>query len=188
MPKIIDINSVFHATVQIYAECGFDGTATKDIASRAGINEVTLYRRFGNKHALIQAALGHCLSNSPLGQVSNSQNVQADMVSIVQAYQETYRTYGGVVATLITEVAHNPKLKGGESALLSNLMNIARIIEGHQKAGRLKAGNPLLLMLKLVAPLALAGFLSRPGFGIGIDVTQLNCEQIADEFLSGHRV
>lgn len=48
---------ILSATRQVYAEVGFRGTTTRRIAQVAGVNEVTLFRHFGTKEALVRAAL-----------------------------------------------------------------------------------------------------------------------------------
>lgn len=45
------------AAVRVYAECGFRGATTRRIADEAGVNEVTLFRHFGTKSALIEEAI-----------------------------------------------------------------------------------------------------------------------------------
>lgn len=49
---------LLEVTARIFAEAGYHGTTTRRIAQEAGINEVTLFRHFGTKEALIQQALG----------------------------------------------------------------------------------------------------------------------------------
>jgi AcrR family transcriptional regulator len=41
----------------VYAEAGFRGATTRRIADEAGVNEITIFRLFGSKAALIEAAL-----------------------------------------------------------------------------------------------------------------------------------
>ncbi len=48
---------ILSATCQVYAEAGFRGTTTRRVAQVAGVNEITLFRQFGTKEALIKAAL-----------------------------------------------------------------------------------------------------------------------------------
>ncbi|MGR5897480.1 TetR/AcrR family transcriptional regulator [Bacillus cereus] len=43
---------IIKATVELVNEKGYKGATTKEIAKRAGVNEVTLFRHFGNKKAL----------------------------------------------------------------------------------------------------------------------------------------
>lgn len=44
------------AAIDLMADKGYDGTTTKEIAAAAGVNEVTLFRHFGTKLKLIEAA------------------------------------------------------------------------------------------------------------------------------------
>ena len=65
MPKVIDTDRLFRTTTLLFAERGYVATTTLEIAKRAGVNEVTLFRRYKNKANLISAALTHCLAVSP---------------------------------------------------------------------------------------------------------------------------
>ncbi|HIH77248.1 MAG TPA: TetR/AcrR family transcriptional regulator [Methanomassiliicoccales archaeon] len=47
---------ILQASFELFAEKGFDGTTTRSIAKRAGVNEVTIFRTFGNKEALFRQA------------------------------------------------------------------------------------------------------------------------------------
>lgn len=44
------------AAIDLISKQGYDGTTTKEIAVSAGVSEVTLFRHFGNKQALLIAA------------------------------------------------------------------------------------------------------------------------------------
>ena len=48
---------ILEAAARVYAECGFRGATTRRIAHEAGVNEVTLFRIFGSKAALIAESL-----------------------------------------------------------------------------------------------------------------------------------
>ncbi|MBN2039778.1 MAG: TetR/AcrR family transcriptional regulator [Spirochaetes bacterium] len=45
---------IMEATLQILWKNGYKGTTTKQIADLAGVNEVTIFRNFGNKEKLIE--------------------------------------------------------------------------------------------------------------------------------------
>jgi AcrR family transcriptional regulator len=49
---------ILDAATRVYTEAGFRGTTTRRVAQEADVNEVTLFRHFGTKEALIKAALG----------------------------------------------------------------------------------------------------------------------------------
>jgi len=46
---------VLRAAGELFAERGYAGTTTRAIAERAGVNEVTLFRRFENKAGILRA-------------------------------------------------------------------------------------------------------------------------------------
>jgi outer membrane protein len=50
-------DQILDAAVRLYGEHGFRGTTTRRIAQEAGVNEVTLFRLFGSKTALLLEAL-----------------------------------------------------------------------------------------------------------------------------------
>jgi AcrR family transcriptional regulator len=48
---------ILDAALQLIFEMGYDGTTTRAIAQRAGVNEVTLFRQFGNKRGILIAVI-----------------------------------------------------------------------------------------------------------------------------------
>jgi AcrR family transcriptional regulator len=48
---------ILEAAVRVYSEAGFRGATTRRIADEACVNEVTLFRIFGSKAALIAEAV-----------------------------------------------------------------------------------------------------------------------------------
>lgn len=45
------------AAARVYAEAGYRGATTRRIAQEAGVNEITLFRHFGSKQALLHEAV-----------------------------------------------------------------------------------------------------------------------------------
>jgi AcrR family transcriptional regulator len=48
---------ILHAAIRVFEEVGFRAATTRRIASEAGVNEVTLFRRFGSKEHLLLRAM-----------------------------------------------------------------------------------------------------------------------------------
>jgi AcrR family transcriptional regulator len=48
---------LLRAAAQVYSETGFRGTTTRRVAQVADVNEITLFRHFGTKEALVKEAL-----------------------------------------------------------------------------------------------------------------------------------
>ena len=49
-------DKILDATIMLLDQVGWKGATTKRIASEAGVNEVTVFRKFKNKEALLKAA------------------------------------------------------------------------------------------------------------------------------------
>jgi len=56
---------ILEAAARVYARHGFKGTTTRAIAIEAGVNEVTLFRTFGSKGALVEAVLIRHVDDQP---------------------------------------------------------------------------------------------------------------------------
>jgi AcrR family transcriptional regulator len=52
--------AIIEAVKQVFAEKGFDGTTTRELAKAAGISEALLYNYFPSKESLYDAMLGAC--------------------------------------------------------------------------------------------------------------------------------
>ncbi|AJY77970.1 transcriptional regulator [Paenibacillus beijingensis] len=49
-------DKLLSAAIELMAEKGYHGVTTREIAAAAGLNEVTLFRQFGSKQKLLEAA------------------------------------------------------------------------------------------------------------------------------------
>ncbi|MFI5613432.1 TetR/AcrR family transcriptional regulator [Amycolatopsis sp. NPDC051903] len=183
MPRQIDVDRLFDTTATVFAERGYQAATTLEIAKRSDVNEVTIFRRYGGKAALINAALAHVLSRSPFARLKAGDDVEADLRSVVHAYAETVRQYGGAVLTLLTEVPRHPELTEALSALEPNLSNAADVIAVHQERGRLAQGDPMRMLTALIAPLMVSGLWPRAGIAASAD----DPEAVVRAFLDGHR-
>jgi AcrR family transcriptional regulator len=82
MPAVSSFNQdstrerILTAALQIFAEKGYDGARTRDIALLAGVNEVTLFRLFGNKSALFEEAV---LKGVPLKRILTTVDFDLDL-------------------------------------------------------------------------------------------------------------
>ena len=57
--------AIIEATLDLFAEQGFDGVCVEAVAARAGVGKATIYRRWQNKEELLLAALGSMKSPIP---------------------------------------------------------------------------------------------------------------------------
>ncbi len=54
---------ILNATIKILDKEGWEGATTKRIAAEAGVNEVTLFRKFKTKQLLLEAAKNRCANH-----------------------------------------------------------------------------------------------------------------------------
>lgn len=100
--------TMFDAALAVLAERGYAGATTRRIAEAAGINEVTLFRRFGDKRQLILAAIHADISRLVDNGLTTTGDIEADLIRVVEYYSDLYRHRNGLVGTLLLEGARNP--------------------------------------------------------------------------------
>jgi outer membrane protein TolC len=102
-------NQLLEAAARVYSEVGFRGATTRRIAEEAGVNEVTLFRLFGSKAALIQEAVR---ARSGMGPAPTLPDVPVDPVEELTAWarrdHETMLEYRDLVRTAMAEVNERP--------------------------------------------------------------------------------
>jgi AcrR family transcriptional regulator len=57
-------DQLLEAAARLYGEAGYRGATTRRIATAAGVNEITLFRHFGSKDALIREAIARAGTSS----------------------------------------------------------------------------------------------------------------------------
>ncbi|MBV8150762.1 MAG: helix-turn-helix transcriptional regulator [Candidatus Eremiobacteraeota bacterium] len=66
------------AAREVFERHGTRGTTTREIADRAGVNEATIFRHFGNKVALLDAMREYSCNAMGMGQLFNSMTGDLD--------------------------------------------------------------------------------------------------------------
>jgi AcrR family transcriptional regulator len=163
MPKSVDESAIFEAAATLFVSQGYRGMATKDVAAAAGVNEVTLFRRYGSKAELVRRAIDEQWEKVPLASVATSGDVFDDLVAIVEAYQQTSRSHGAIVVSLLVELTRYPDLEDAFRGGLANIRQLVDLIAGHHRAGHLRAEDPLLTLTTLLGPLMVTEMFRRAG-------------------------
>lgn len=82
---------IINAAIELVKEKGFVGATTREIAKRAQVNEVTLFRHFGNKKGIIEAAIEKLSFVNSLS-VSLSEDVVWDLTKDLSMLVKVYQT------------------------------------------------------------------------------------------------
>lgn len=83
---------IINAARQVFEQSGFDGARTRDLAAAAGVNEALLYRHFGSKEDLFEAAVAAPLEEAvgKLVELSGDPPEEFDVSGVVM-YERTYQ-------------------------------------------------------------------------------------------------
>ena len=142
----------------MFANFGYNGVSTRDIASGAGVNEVTIYRHYPRKRDLYVAVL-----DAELQQVKLRGDLLARIAEAQDARTAVVRTFELIAATLanrpdLVRLMQYCSLEMGEDIdpllrrHLGELVEvIARYLEPWVSKGELRAASAKTLVLSLVA-------------------------------------
>lgn len=152
---------ILKSAMQLFAQQGITATTTKEIAEQAGVNEVTLFRRFGSKQGLLLSVL----QDAPI-----LEKMQASLSRVVGANQPL-RTYSATTLELLDQVPELLRSLIGESGHSP--------IEHYQALGQvLRQAN-----LQTVGYLRSAQ-VTRPGLSVEAIATLLNTLVVGHAVLS----
>jgi AcrR family transcriptional regulator len=142
----------------MFATYGYNGVSTRDIASRAGVNEVTIYRHYPRKRDLYVAVL-----DSELQQVKLRGDLLAGVAEASDGRTAVARTFELIAATMtqrqeLLRLVQYSALELGDDIdpllrrHLGQLVEvIARYLEPWVSSGELRCTNAKALVLSLIA-------------------------------------
>ena len=176
---------ILEAAVAVIAERGYANATTKQIAARANINEVTLFRRFGSKKNLLRSVIEYEAAKFADGNLKYTGELEADLVRIVERYQALVARRGHIMMMVLTEIRQQPDLIDLLQAPQAQMQRVAGILARYQAEGRLIKVSPFLALVGLVAPIFLTGTVGHLEFGLTNDL--LKAEELVERFLQGHQ-
>ncbi|MDH4119164.1 MAG: TetR/AcrR family transcriptional regulator [Acidimicrobiia bacterium] len=171
------------AAVEELMEHGYRGATTKSIAERAGVNEVTLFRRFGTKRDLMTQALDTVTTPFRQSMVEPTYDLVTDLVSIAGAYASMVDREPRLVSRVIPELTTEPELRDVVTSLQQPVIDALRaLFTSHQEAGRLVDGHVDDLMRAFLGPLAARAFMAYI-----LEPKPFDASAHVQRFLEGHR-
>jgi AcrR family transcriptional regulator len=169
----VEFDATQQAILDAVATCigrhGFRGATTRRIAREAGVNEVTLFRRFGSKAALLEAFFRREASFVEAEAVRYTGDLEADLAGIAAAYLGLAARRGGLFPLLLAELPRDPALRAAFAGPLRVLGEIMDILRRYQAAGQLRSeplGQTYAALVGPIALAALAGALVPGGMAI----------------------
>jgi AcrR family transcriptional regulator len=132
---------ILEAAARLFGHHGYRGATTRRIAREAGVSEVTLFRQFGTKDALLREALGPStrrLQVAPLPETPG--NVERELVDWCATYLRQLRAARKVIRKSMGESDDRPGVAKRAVALPTAASRMLR--EYLQRASRQRALAP----------------------------------------------
>jgi AcrR family transcriptional regulator len=149
---------ILGAAATLFGQLGYNGVSTRDIATAAEVNEVTIYRHFPRKRDLYVAVLA-----AELGRVSLRGDLLAEIAQATDARQALTCTYELIATTVVREpellrlvLYSSLELRADLDSLLKKHLGelvevVARYLEPWVGRGELRCSSAKGLILALIS-------------------------------------
>jgi len=169
------------AAIDLMAEKGYHATTTKEIAAAAGVNEVTLFRHFGSKQKLLEAAFNKYHYGDEMTKLFQEKLVwelEPDLLLISRTYHTIMARNRKMIMIGIKEGSSIPGLDqwaGRHPLKLKQLLS--EYFTEMQKRGKIRSdANPVLQALSFM-------WMNYGAFVTGMSTGGVWAEVSMDEFI-----
>lgn len=184
MPKIISNESIFQAVIKVVSEKSYLGASTKLMAERAGISEITLFRKFGTKAGVVVAAIRHMLGDGRMDEMFRySGDVRSDLSRIVSLYLQMVKKNGQFLFILMSEIPRCDELGEVLEIPLELMSNFSGLIIRYQDEGVLVRESVQESVSSLIGPLMYEGMMYNARNKMGS--FQVDGDIYVEKFLTG---
>lgn len=173
---------LLEAALELLAERGYRGATTRAIAERAGVAEVTLFRRFGSKARLLAEAVRRAGAAFEKVAARPSGDLRADLHALAERYLGQLKRGGALIFVMAGEASREPELRRAlEEALAGRLATVLAFFEHYQRQGELRPAPAGSLIHAFFGPLIAAAL-----FGVALEgAPRLDVAAHVEGFLGG---
>lgn len=185
---------ILDAALEAFADSGFNGATTKDIAKKAAVNEVTIFRQFRSKRALFNAVM---VERSPLVQVEKVVSldprtpVEQQMVQNLRSVLGVLRANKQLFMVALGDAWRQPKTKATTTNMIiqKGIDFVSAFMQSLMDAGKIRRTDPRIAARMIMGAMQ-AYFITTDLLEIG-KPSQAEEERIlrgfVDIFLNGMR-
>ncbi|HEV2085586.1 MAG TPA: helix-turn-helix domain-containing protein [Gemmatimonadales bacterium] len=110
-------DQLLESAARLYAEAGYRGATTRRIAMQAGVNEITLFRHFGSKDALIREAIARAGSSMEAQALPDPpRDPSRELKDWAKAHIAALRKRRSLIRTCMGEIKEHPGIFSGENS------------------------------------------------------------------------
>jgi AcrR family transcriptional regulator len=185
---------IIDAAAELFGECGYANTTTRAIAERAGVNEVTLFRKFGSKRGIL-AALGKSWTEHMAGfavaDLPEPEDTRGTLEALAQIEVAQSTAAGPVAMRLVLDARFVEEISEMmTSGPTDNFAGLAEYLGQRQAAGDLRGDIDPRVMAEAFFSLTSQAIMSRqvltggsePHYGVPFDTASA---QLLEIFLAG---
>ena len=137
---------LLEVAARVYAESGYHGTTTRRIADEAGLNEVTLFRQFGSKDALLREAIEQADRHSRPALDADAPDPVAELHRWARASIHRFYQHQKLIRQILGDTVQRPEIAPRICEDPSDEMNqLVAFLSALEQRGILHAGDPLIL-------------------------------------------
>jgi AcrR family transcriptional regulator len=182
---------ILQAGKQLFAQKGYEGTTTKDLAAAAGVAEGTLFRHFANKKAiLIEVATQGWVEilTDLLTELSEMGSYKA-VSQVLQRRMMNLHKNSDMMRVCFMEAQFHPELRDRVQAeVIDKMMDVAEaFFQTAMERGTYRRMNPKVIARVFLGMFAIAGFSQDTIISPNASPKEMKemAEGIADIFLNG---
>jgi AcrR family transcriptional regulator len=104
-------DAILTAAAGVFAQHGFRGSTTRRIADAAGVNEITIFRQFGSKEALIRAAMQHLTESAGLVTLPEVPiDPERELTEWSESFIQHLRLRSSIIRKSMSEIEERPEM------------------------------------------------------------------------------
>ena len=104
-------DEILAAAAGVFAQHGFRGSTTRRIADAAGVNEITIFRQFGSKEALLREAMGLMTQSVGLTTLPEEPvDPKAELTAWSEGFIQHLRLRSSIIRKTMSEIEERPDM------------------------------------------------------------------------------
>ena len=104
-------DEILSAAAGVFAQHGFRGSTTRRIADAAGVNEITIFRQFGSKEALIREAMQHITQSAGLEALPDvPADPERELTEWSDSFMQHLRLRSSIIRKTMSEIEERPDM------------------------------------------------------------------------------
>ncbi|RMF17660.1 MAG: TetR/AcrR family transcriptional regulator [Candidatus Dadabacteria bacterium] len=147
---------IIEAAFQLFTEKGIEATTTREIAAHAGVNEVTLFRHFGNKDGIVRAAVEHSIPHETLpvfDQLELSGQLEHDLRLLTQTIVDNHERRQDFFRFVFANIVQHPEHRDFFADMHEPLLEwMTRFFTPHCERTDL---DPEVVAIEFIAPIVM---------------------------------